>query len=148
MAKITDEQKRNILYLYKNHSMSEICVITNLSITTVQNVIHDSGIKTRKGRRKIDSQKIIEDFDNGFTDISFLSKKYNCCEKTIRNALKDRDIPKKKRKRPKPQGKTADIISALKEIPNFSMIAKRFNVSRQYVFRIKEKHLKEINNGR
>lgn len=145
MAKITDEQKRNILFLYKNHSMSEICVITNLSITTVQNVIHDSGIKTRKGRRKIDSRKIIEDFDNGFTDISFLSKKYNCCEVTIRKILKDRDIPKKKREF-KPQGKTADIISALKEIPNLSLIAKRYNVSRQYVFRVKEKHLKEIGN--
>lgn len=144
MAKITDEQKRNILFLYKNHSMQEICIITNLSITTVKNVIHDSGIKTRKGRRKIDSQKIIEDFDNGFTDIFFLSKKYNCCELTIRKVLKDRDIPKKKRKRPKPQGKTAEIISALKEIPNLSMVAKRFNVSRQYVSKLNKK-LKENN---
>lgn len=144
MVHLTDEQKRNILFLYKNHSMQEICIITNLSITTIQNVIHDSGIKTRKGRRKIDSQKIIEDFDKGFTDISFLSKKYNCCELTIRKVLKDRDIPKKKRELPKPKGKTAEIIQALRVIPNLSIIAKQFNVSRQWVFRIKEKYIKEI----
>ena len=137
---ITQDQKQNILFLYQSHSVAEVSILTGLSTTSIYNIIHESGMK-KASRERFDRKKIREDYLNGFTSVDFLAKKYGCCTNTINKALKG--IPRKRRRigSVKRNNTTLDIISDLKSIPvtglAMSQIARRHNVSRQYVFKIK-----------
>lgn len=146
MLKLTNEQKQNIIYLYKDHSMQEIAIIIGVSLPIIQKVIKASGIKKQSTHRRINPQDIINDYLNGFTNVNFLCKKYNCSNCTVNKALKG--IQRVKRTKPPitPSDKTVDIIDDLKQMSltglSMSFIARKHKVSRQYVFYLNNK-LKE-----
>lgn len=149
MIKLTDEQKQNIIYLYQNHSMQEIAIIMGVSLPIIQKVIKASGIKKQSTHRRINPQDIINDYQNGFTNVNFLCKKYNCSNCTINKALKGIHRVKRSMPHREPNKLTIDIINELKQMSvtgiSMNQIAKQFNVSRQYVFYLNNK-LKENNN--
>lgn len=144
MARLTDDQKQNIIFLYSSHSCREISILMGMSIQSVYNVIKEKGIKKRK-HTKVDYEGIRQDYSNGFTDIDFLKKKYSCCEMTIYKAIADLERIKRHHR---PNSKEIDIIHDLKQMSvtgcSTAQIARRHNVSRQYIYQVKER-LKEIN---
>lgn len=136
---ITDEDKQNIIFLYQSHTGKEISILMGISMHTVYKVIHENGIIKKNAHRRVDVQGIVEDYKNGFTDIKFLCKKYNCCRRTIFSALKGAERQKKHVH--KPNKKELDILSDLNKMSvtreSMAEIARRYGVSRQYVHRIK-----------
>lgn len=139
MTKLTDEQKQNIIFLYSSYSCREISILMGISIQSVYNVIKESGVQKRK-HTKVDYDGIRADYSNGFTDISFLKKKYGCCEMTIYKAIADLERQKRLHK---PNSKEIDIIHDLKQMSvtgqSTAQIARKNNVSRQYVFQVKDR---------
>lgn len=145
MKKLTDEQKQNIIFLYSTHSCREISILMRISQQTVYNVIKEKGIKKREHSR-VDYDGIGQDYSNGFNDVKFLSKKYSCCGMVVYRAIADLERVKRPHK---PNSKEIDIITDLKQMSvtgqSTAQIARRHNVSRQYIYQVKER-LKEIKN--
>lgn len=143
MQHITYEQKQSILMLYKTHTAKEIAILLGVPYVYVNQVISGSGIHKASNHR-IDFDKIREDCLNGFTDIDYLKDKYKCSATTVKIALSGIKRPRTRSKQ------TSDIIQAIRQMSftneTMSSIAKRFNVSRQYVFKLKNKMEKEKEN--
>jgi Mor family transcriptional regulator len=133
---ITDEMKRNVLYLYKTHNVKDTALISGLSVITVKNILHDNGIST-SWKDKFNAKTIRQDYLNGFTNVKFLAKKYDCSIFTVYNAINGLI-----------ENKQASIINAINDMEftgeSIAQIAKRFEVSRQYVFKLKQKMQREV----
>lgn len=107
-----------------------------ISIQTVYNVIKEKGVKKRK-HTMVDYDGIRADYSNGFTDVKFLAKKYSCCEMVVYRAL---DGIEKVRTVKIPNNELTTAIKQMSRTDEtMSQIARRFNVSRQYVYELKEK---------
>ena len=144
MARLNDEQKQNIIFLYSSHSCRDISILMGISVQSVYNVIKEKGVKKRKHTR-IDYDGIRQDYQQGFTDVKFLAKKYSCCEMVVYHAIRDLE---RVRKPHIPNSKEIDIIADLRQMSRtnetMAQIARRHNVKRQYVFQIKERLENEL----
>lgn len=149
----TEDQRQNVIYLYKSRSIPEIAILTGLTCYAINQILNQNNITRKKaGRKSVDKKNIIDDFDKGFSEIAFLARKYNCTQVTVRRLLiaTGRTIPRKTYEHKNPANKSAqtyDIIAALNKMPengeSLSTIARKFNVSRQYVHYLKNQLLKD-----
>lgn len=139
MEKLTDEQKQNIIFLYQSHPAREVSLLTGFNMDNIYKVIKEKGIKKPHAHRKINPQDIINDYQNGFTDIRFLCNKYNCCRTTVYNAI--HGLERHRTQKIPNNG----VCAAIKQIgvtgETMAQIARRFGVSRQYVFKMKNRLL-------
>jgi Mor family transcriptional regulator len=133
---ITDDMKRNVLYLYNTHNVKETALLSGLSVATVTNILHDNGINTT-WKDKFNAQAIRDDYLNGYTNVKFLAKKYDCSIFTVYNAINGLI-----------ENKQASIINAINDMEftgeSMAQIASRYRVSRQYIYKLKQKIQNEI----
>lgn len=141
--KLTEEQKQNIIFLYQNHSAREVSIITGISMNRIYKLLNGFNIKKEQPHRKVDPQDIITDYQNGYIDVKFLARKYNCSVTSVNRYLRNIDRVKRVKREHKPNDKEREIISDLLRmsvtLENMSQIARRYNVSRQYVHKLKNK---------
>lgn len=138
MTKIPDDMKTNIVRLRKTHTPTQISAIIGYSPQTIGKVLRDRNASAKVGRTPLDRKAIKADFDNGFTNIYRLADKYNCNIFTMYRIIGE--IKAQMPLQP-PKGKTADIIHDIEQKSvtgeKYADIAKRYKVSRQYVYKLK-----------
>lgn len=136
---MTNEEIQNIKYLYQTHTAEEVAILTGYSVGTIAKYGGRVKNKVRKKAKKVNPQDIMHDYVDGMTDLTKLQEKYGCCLTTIYSAITDVRQPRIKQR--------YEVEKAIRNIPTTGekmiSIAKRFNVSEQYVYYVREKIKKE-----
>lgn len=135
---LTDDIKQQIVDLYKSCTITQISKLTGIKIDCIKQVLNETGVEIKRGRRSIDRSSIRIDYENGNTEILFLADKYNCSPFTMYRILDELKLPR-------PHNRTTNIINAIMQTPNAKMsrIAEQFGVSRQFVYKCKRKLIKD-----
>ena len=116
--------------------------------------LRDNGTLTKENRRKNATEIVVNVFNKGETNPYKIAEITGYKVGTVRTLLNSAhiSIPKGKRNRPPTKiyallAFTQLIIEEIKSGEKFSQIAKNHNVSRQYVYKVKDKYVKEKSNG-
>lgn len=112
---------------------------------TIQSLI-DNGTLIEDNRIPPKCDRIVSMYISGIKDIDELANMFECTPQYVTMCLRWKDIhaeKPKKYKKWKYCQKTQDIIAELKEGKTQTEVAKNHDVTRQYVYKIYNKYVKE-----
>lgn len=151
---ITEQDKAILIEMWNNRvSVERISQLLPYKANTVRNIIQEllkDGILNRANRVKTLRDRITDMYLSGVTDMDELAEMFETSKNYVSNCLRDNKINHKRKtvyKKRKPNERiderTQAIIDELKKGKSQTEIAKKFNVTRQWVFSIKKRFLKE-----
>lgn len=155
---MTEQEKNLIIALWENgtpvNSIVRMLDCKEYHARQYIKELRNNGTLTKENRRKNATEIVVNVFNKGETNPYKIAEITGYKVSTVRTLLNGAHITIPKGKRNRPPTKISSlceltqlIIEDIKSGEKFSQIAKNHNVSRQYVYKIKDKYVKEKSNG-
>lgn len=147
---MTEQDKLTIINLWNNRvPVSHIVHLLPYKQHKIYSVIKslkENGTLNEDNRIPPKCDRIVSMYNSGIKDIDKLAEMFQCTRQFIFMSLHKQGIHIAKPKQYKKHSycdKTIEIVAELKEGKTQTEVAKNHNVSRQYVFKIYNKYVKE-----
>lgn len=155
---MTEQEKNLIIALWENgtpvNSIVRMLDCKQCYAKQYIKELRDNGTLTKENRRKNATEIVVNVFNKGETNPYKIAEITGYKVTTVRTLLNGAHISIPRGKRNRPPTKISSlceltqlIIEDIKSGEKFSQIAKNHNVSRQYVYKVKDKYVKEKING-
>lgn len=147
---MTEQDKLTLINLWNNRvpttKIIQLLPYTPYAIRTMIKSLIDNGTLIEDNRIPPKCDRIVSMYNSGIKDIAELAEMFQCTRQFVSMSLRAKGIYTEKPKKYKSHKMTErkrEIITQLKDGKTQSEVAKNHGVSRQYVFQIYNRYVKE-----